>query len=182
MQGFVKKFVILENCHSLIIYSPSERNTIDLVRASDQEQTSFQLLQNNHSLTLVDSSQQDGDHSGSKRLPHISLVLGEEVDRGSLGGRILGGDVVGHLLDTHHASASILGSSDLLLHKCWLLSCFLLGDRLLGELVDGFLAVCSTPAESVHTTVQGVVAGLALVLVLSHTSERRNNTKVHGPK
>merc|ERR1719347_206666 len=152
------------------LVDPSERSSIQLEWSSHQKETGLQLLQDDHALALVNSSQDDGDSSGAQRVPHSPLVLGEEVDGGSLGGSVGGGIVVGQLLDADHPGASILGSSNLLLNEDLLLySGWLLGD-LLGELVDGLLVVGGALAEPVDSTVQGIVTRLALVLVLSHPS------------
>merc|ERR1719410_2890975 len=128
------------------------------------------LLQDDHALPLVDSSQDDGHSAGDQGASHRPLVLREEVDGGSLGCGVSSGIVVGQLLDTDHSGAAVLGSTNLLLNEDLLLySGWLLGD-LLGELVDGLLVVGGALAEPVDSTVQGIVTRLALVLVLSHPS------------
>merc|ERR1719225_131958 len=98
------------------------------------------------------------------------LVLGEEVDGGAGSGGILGGVVIGQLLDPHHPGAAILGSTNLLLHKHWRLGSGLLSVGLLGELVDGLLVVSGALTKPVHSCLQGVVTWLPFILVLSHTS------------
>merc|ERR1719411_2166880 len=135
------------------LVDPSQRSSIQLEWSSHQEEAGLQLLQDHHALPLVDSGQNDGHSSGGERLPHCPLVLREEVDGGSLGGRVHGGVVIGQLLDADHAGATILGSTDLLLHEDLLLrSSGLLGD-LLNELVDGLLVVGGALAKPIDSTV-----------------------------
>merc|ERR1719411_863116 len=135
------------------LVDPSQWSSIQLEWSSHQEEAGIQLLQDHHALPLVDSGQNDGHSSGGERLPHCPLVLREEVDGGSLGGRVHGGVVIGQLLDADHAGATILGSTDLLLHEDLLLcSSGLLGD-LLNELVDGLLVVGGALAKPIDSTV-----------------------------
>merc|ERR1719410_58338 len=125
------------------------------------------LLQDDHALPLVDSSQDDGHSARDQGASHRPLVLREEVDGGSLGCGVSGGVVVGQLLDADHSGAAVLGSTNLLLDEDLLLCSGWLGD-LLGELVDGLLVVGGTLAEPVDSTLQGIVTWLTLVFVLRH--------------
>merc|ERR1719411_2218678 len=152
------------------LVDPSQRSSIQLEWSSHQEEAGLQLLQDHHALPFVNSGQDDGHGSSRQRRPHGPLVLREEVDGGSLGGRGNGGVVVSQLLHADHAGASIFGSSDLLLNEDLLLCSSGLRSDLLGELVDGLLVVGGTLAEPVNSTVQGIVTRLARVFVLGHTS------------
>merc|ERR1719347_2517910 len=93
------------------LVDPSQRSSIQLERSSHQEQTGLQLLQDHNALALVDSGQDDGHGPSSQRISHSPLMLGEEVNGGTLGSGIHGGIVIGQLLDANHSGASILGSS-----------------------------------------------------------------------
>merc|ERR1719415_273706 len=135
------------------LVDPSQRSSIQLERSSHQEEAGLQLLQDHHALPLVDSGQDDGHSSSGERLPHCPLVLREEVHGGSLGGRVHGGVVIGQLLGADHAGATVLGSTDLLLHEDLLLCSSRLLSDLLNELVDGLLVVGGTLAKPIDSTV-----------------------------
>merc|ERR1719322_670586 len=96
------------------------------------------------------------------------LLCLEKKLTGSCSWGFLSGIIISQLLDTDHTGATILGYSDLLLHENRLGGGGLLCNLLLGEFVNGFLVVCRALTEPVHTTLKGVITGLALILVLSH--------------
>ena len=54
----------------LLCYSPSQRSSIQLERSSHQEEAGLKLLQDHHALALVDSSQDNGNHSGGEGASH----------------------------------------------------------------------------------------------------------------
>ena len=147
---------------------PSEWSSIQLKGSGHKQQSSFKLLQNNNSLAFVDSCKQNCNDTRDQGWSHCSLVLGEEVDGCSWCCRSNGGEVVGQLVDSHHPGATILGSSNLLFNKHWLLVSGLLCNLLFGEFINGFFVVGGALAKSVDTTLKSIVSGLSLVLVFSH--------------
>merc|ERR1719237_1217536 len=143
---------------------PPEWAAIELVRSSDEEQSSAELLQD------------DGNSSSGERSSHFPDVVGEEVLGGAGGSSVHSWDVVGQLLGADHASSSVLGSTNLLLNKdSGLLGGSLLV-HLLGKLVDRLLVVHAALAEPVDSTFKSIVSGLAHVLVLGHCFSCRSES------
>merc|ERR550517_2360126 len=155
---------------------PPKWAAIELVGPSDEEQASAELLQHDHTLALVHSSEDDGDSSRGEGSPHLPDMVGKEVLGGARGGGVHGGDVVGQLLGSDHPGASVLGASHLLLNKHGGLlgSGFLV--HLLGELVDCLLVVHAALSKPVDSTFKSIVAGLAHVLVLGHCFSCRSES------
>ena len=120
---------------------------IELVGPSDEEQASAELLQHDHTLALVHSSEDDGDSSRGEGSPHLPDMVGKEVLGGTRGGSVHGWDVVGQLLGSDHPGAAVLGASDLLLNKHGGLLGSGLLVHLLGELVDCLLVVHAALSE-----------------------------------
>ena len=120
---------------------------IELMGPSDEEQASAELLQHDHTLALVHSSEDDGDSSRGEGSPHLPDMVGKEVLGGARGGGVHGGDVVGQLLGSDHPGAAVLGASDLLLNKHGGLLGSGLLVHLLGELVDCLLVVHAALSE-----------------------------------
>merc|ERR1719415_63526 len=52
------------------LVDPSQRSSIQLERSSHQEEPGLQLLQDHHALAFVDSSQDNGYHSGGQGASH----------------------------------------------------------------------------------------------------------------
>merc|ERR1719397_36962 len=162
--------------HQVPLVHPPEWAAIELVRSSDEEQSSAELLQHDDTLALVHSGQDDGNSSSGERSPHFPDVVGKEVLGGAGGSSVHSWDVVGQLLGADHASSSILGSTNLLLNKdSGLLGGSLLV-HLLGELVDRLLVVHAALAEPVDSTFKSIVPGLARVLVLGHCFSCRSES------
>merc|ERR1719397_1566600 len=65
--------------HQVPLVYPPEWAAIELVRSSDEEQSSAELLQHDDTLALVHSGQDDGNSSSGERSPHFPDVVGEEV-------------------------------------------------------------------------------------------------------
>merc|ERR1719472_760791 len=162
--------------HQVPLVHPPEWAAIELVRSSDEEQSSAELLKHDDSLALVHSGQDDGNSSSGERSSHFPDVVGEEVLGGAGGSSVHSWDVVGQLLGADHASSSVLGSTNLLLNKdSGLLGGSLLV-HLLGKLVDRLLVVHAALAEPVDSTFKSIVSGLAHVLVLGHCFSCRSES------
>merc|ERR1719296_277661 len=122
---------------------------VNLEGSGDEEKAGGQLLQDDNALSLVDSSQDDGQSSRGEGGTELPGLLGEEL---------LGG-------------SSIFVTTNLLLDELRGLVCGLLGNSLgLGKLEDSLLVVGGRLAEPVNSALKGVVPGLTNVLVLCHCS------------
>lgn len=92
---------------------PSQGDTVDFERASNQQKAAIQLLQEHHALSPEPSSQQDEDGAGGDRgsdLCGVGDLAGDfwpaNVLRWVVSGGLLGGD---------ETLAGVLGTADLLL-------------------------------------------------------------------
>merc|ERR1711971_1271353 len=110
------------------LVNATERASVDLVWSGDEKKSCGELLEDDDTLALVDSSEDDGDSSGCEGGTQLPGVLREEVLGGASGGGVLGGVAIGQPLRAEHPGSSILVSSDLLLDELRLLVGGLLHD------------------------------------------------------
>lgn len=90
----------------------SERNTVDLEGAGDEQSAVLKRLEEDNSLASESASKENEDSAGNKRRSDLGLVL--DLGDGDLGG--LGDVPLGGLLSGDGSATAVLGSSDLLGH------------------------------------------------------------------
>jgi hypothetical protein len=126
----------------------SDRDTVDLERTGDKQETRIELLQEDNTLTTVTTSQKDQDGTRDNGTTERSSLGGLAAD---LGRRyILSGVEARGLLDRDGTLTTVLGTLDL---NSLLGSSFLgrSSNGLLGTLVKSLLGVGGRAAETVDT-------------------------------
>jgi hypothetical protein len=106
------------NCIRLVY--ATERDTVNLVRTSNEEQAGRELLQEDDPFTLESTSKKDQDGAGGDRRPEDSRVVGLATLFGLLD--IVGGVETGSFLGGYKANTAIISTTDLLLDMVRLLS------------------------------------------------------------
>merc|ERR1712227_49167 len=149
----------------VVLVDSPHRATVQFQRSGDEDEPGGQLFENNHTLSLVSSSEDDSDGSGLQRRSQSPLLLGEKLFGSSSGRLVQCRYVISQALDTDHTCTSVLCSIDLLFNKSRCRLGGLLGGLLLDELVDGLLVVSLGLTETVNTAFQSVISGLTNVLI-----------------
>lgn len=101
--------------------NPTEWSAVQGEGTGDEEQTRLENLQDNNSLSLVLTSQQDDNSTRNDRLPGVSLVGAEGSLGGTISHTVLGEQNLRLGLKTNGTLSTVLGSSDLLNGNDWLL-------------------------------------------------------------
>ena len=93
-----------------LLVCSAQRNSVDDKRSSHKQQATVQLLQENHSLAPVASSEDDQDSSGSDAGAEPSHVLAEGLlaMAQQLPRHIFGGIIPRHFWKLHHPGATVL--------------------------------------------------------------------------
>lgn len=140
----------------------TERDTVNLIRASNEEQAGVELLQKDYPPALKPTSKKNQDGARGDGGPEDSRTLSLAALFGLLD--IVGGVETGGFLGRYEAYTTVFGTTDLLLDMMGLLS-LLRGSRCLLALVAPTLGPYLRTGQT--TDVRGYM------LVAGHLSRRR---------
>jgi len=144
-----------------LVYA-TEWDTVNLVRASNEEQARLELLQEDDSSALEPTSKQDQDSAGGDGRPQASRILSLAALFGPLD--IVGGVVTRGFLGWYEAHATVVGTTDLFLDIVRLLR-LLWSSRCLLALV--------APALGPHLRAGQTADVRGYMLAAGHLSRRR---------
>ena len=141
--------------HVCLVYA-AERDTVNLVRACNEEQAGLELLQEDDPFALEPTSKKNQDGAGGNGRPEGSRILSLAALFGLL--NIVGGIVTGGFLGRYEAYSAIFGTTHLLLDMVRLLS-LLWGIRCLLALVAPALGPYLRTGQTANVRGYMLIAG-----------------------